>query len=67
VIAQKIVKKVLWLENLDDPFSFGKRLQSHPSGDIRFRIGDYRVIAVVDKKTKSIIITAIGHRREIYR
>lgn len=33
----------------------------------RFRQGDYRIIYSVDDGKKSIIITKIGHRREVYR
>jgi mRNA interferase RelE/StbE len=36
-------------------------------GDARFRIGDYRAVAVIDEKKHFIAIAAVGHRREIYR
>ncbi len=33
----------------------------------RLRIGDYRIIYQVDKKSKTIVIHHIRHRREVYR
>ena len=32
----------------------------------RLRVGDYRIVFSVDKQTKQICISAVGHRREIY-
>jgi mRNA interferase RelE/StbE len=40
-----------------------KRLQGRPES--RLRVGDWRVIFVVEGDT--LIVTEIGHRREIYR
>jgi mRNA interferase RelE/StbE len=33
----------------------------------RFRIGDYRAICEVKDELVTVIVIAIGHRREIYR
>jgi mRNA interferase RelE/StbE len=34
---------------------------------VRIRIGDYRVLYEVDPTTNIVTITAIGHRRDLYR
>jgi mRNA interferase RelE/StbE len=34
---------------------------------LRTRVGDYRIIYVVDDRSRMITIAEIGHRREIYR
>ncbi len=65
--AKRIVRKLLWFEKQRDPVSFAKALMDSESGDVRFRIGDYRAVAVVRAQKKLIIIVAIGHRREVYR
>ncbi|MDI9408491.1 MAG: type II toxin-antitoxin system RelE/ParE family toxin [Candidatus Pacebacteria bacterium] len=57
-----------------------ERLTSHPNpvvlsspvvGDYkglsRFRVGDYRLLAVINEIDKIITISDIGHRREIYK
>ena len=33
----------------------------------RVRVGDYRIIYSVDDTTITIIVLAIGHRRDVYR
>lgn len=64
--VKRIVRKLQWLNKLPDPAVKAKKLTNFKNGDLRFRIGDYRMIGVVDK-IKIIIIVKIGHRREIYR
>jgi mRNA-degrading endonuclease RelE of RelBE toxin-antitoxin system len=34
---------------------------------VRFRVGDYRAIVVVDHARKRIEIVRIGHRSDVYR
>jgi len=65
--AKRLVKKLIWLANLDNPLALAKPLTNAKIGDFRFRFGDYRAIAVVNEAKKTIAIAAIGHRREIYR
>lgn len=33
----------------------------------RIRVGDYRIIYQVDNEEKTVLITKIGHRREVYK
>ena len=50
----------------DNPFSVtAKRLKGRQ--EFRLRVGDYRVLYVVEHKSRSVTISAIGHRREVYR
>lgn len=65
-IAKHILKKLVWFEQQTNPIRFAKHLREFMAGDLRFRIGDYRVIAVVHQKEKKIEIIKIGHRRNIY-
>lgn len=67
VIAKRILKKLRWLTAQADPLRHGKQLSDTAIGDVRFRIGDYRVIMTLDEKKKQILIVAIGHRRDIYK
>jgi mRNA interferase RelE/StbE len=32
----------------------------------RLRVGDYRVIYIIDDSTRKILITRIAHRRDVY-
>lgn len=60
-----------WIEknlvDCGDPRSHGKPLMANRSGQWRYQIGDYRVIAEISDQTITILVLNIGHRREIYR
>jgi mRNA interferase RelE/StbE len=66
VIAKRVVKKLQWFARQSNPLQFAKPLRQSAAGDYRFRIGEYRAIAIIRLKQR-IEITAIGHRNEIYR
>ena len=59
-----------WIEkNLvgcTDPRLHGKGLTSNRSGQWRYRVGDYRLIADISDETVTILILNIGHRKEMY-
>ena len=63
-IQVRISKAILALEN--NPFPTGCKKLKNRDG-FRSRVGDYRVLYLVDTKAKKIVIGAIGHRREVYR
>ncbi len=59
-----------WIEkNLvgcENPRIHGKGLTSNHSGEWRYRVGDYRLIADIQDERVVILMLHIGHRREIY-
>lgn len=64
--ARRIIQKLLWWQEQGDPLHFAKPMHQPASGDVRFRVGDYRLVALVNKTMKRIEIVKIGHRREVY-
>ena len=48
-----------------DPLIFAKRIVGSHTPAYRFQIGDYRVI--FDWEGNRLLITKVGHRREVYR
>jgi len=64
--AKKIVAKV---KNylIQDPVKLGTPLKGNLKGLYRYRIGEYRVIYVIDQAEKKIIILKVNHRRKIYK
>ena len=63
--TQKKIKS--YLENiLDNPRSRGKMLQANRSGQWRYRIGDYRLICIIEDKELIILALTVGHRRDVY-
>jgi len=55
------------LEDDTDPRQFGKGLSANVSGQWRYRIGDYRLIAEIEEEKITILILTVGHRSEIYK
>ncbi len=64
ILLQKWLKKNL--ENCIDPRLHGKPLTADRSGQWRYRIGKYRVIADILDQELIILVLEVGHRREIY-
>lgn len=54
------------LQNCEDPRRMGKGLTSNRSGQWRYRIGDYRLIADIQDERVTILLLEVGHRRSIY-
>ncbi len=54
------------LENCENPRIYGKGLTADRSGEWRYRIGDYRMIAKIDDGKIVVLVLNIGHRRDIY-
>jgi mRNA interferase RelE/StbE len=49
-----------------EPMFFGKPLQHNLSGLRRLRVGDWRVIYLIDAARHTVVITAIDHRKDVY-
>lgn len=50
----------------DDPRPAGAVKLSGREG-YRLRVGDYRVLYRVDDERREVLVTRVGHRREVYR
>ena len=55
------------LEGCTNPRSQGKGLTDNLSGQWRYRIGDYRIIADISDETITILVLSIGHRKDVYK
>ena len=59
-----------WIKkNLDgctDPRVHGKGLTANRSGEWRYRVGDYRILAQINDETITILVLSIGHRKNVY-
>lgn len=65
--GKRIVQKLVWWQKQKDILKQAKTLKESKAGDLRFRVGDYRLIAIINGAQKRIEVVKIGHRREIYR
>lgn len=69
----KIIQKRIYhflestLAKIENPRMLGSALRGKFSKYWKYRIGDYRIICRIEDMPPTILILAIGHRREIYR
>ena len=67
--TQKIIKA--WLDknlmNCTDPRIHGKGLTSNRSGQWRYRVGDYRILAEIQDGRLVLVLIDIGRRSRIYK
>ena len=66
--TQQMIKSwiVKYLQNCEDPRAHGKGLTANKSGQWRYRIGDYRLLCLIQDKELLILALTVGHRRDIY-
>ena len=66
--VQRIIKT--WIDknlmNCDDPRVHGKALTANRSGQWRYRVGDYRILAEIQDNKLVLILIDVGHRKDIY-
>ena len=66
--TQRIIKA--WIEknliNCENPRIHGKALTANMSGQWRYRVGDYRILAEIHDNKLVLILVDVGHRRDIY-
>lgn len=60
-----------WIEkNLigcENPRQHGKGLTANRSGQWRYRVGNYRLLAEIQEEKIVILILSVGHRSEVYQ
>ena len=65
-VCRRIVERINWLNANPDILRL-EALKDDLSGLYKLHVGDYRVIYEILHEEQTLIIHAIGHRREIYR
>jgi len=51
----------------DDPRRLGKALHGDLAGLWRYRVGDYRIVVVIEDAIVTVVVTDVEHRSSIYR
>lgn len=54
------------LDGCENPRQHGKGLTANRSGQWRYRVGDYRLLADIQDSKIVILILHVGHRSEVY-
>jgi mRNA interferase RelE/StbE len=65
VAARRILKAIDKLAQ--DPRPSGCKQLKGGAGELRIRVGDFRVVYDVNDAEVVILVLRVGHRREIYR
>jgi mRNA interferase RelE/StbE len=50
-----------------DPRQFGKALHGDRGDLWSYRVGDHRIICMIEDQRLVVVVVTVGHRREIYR
>ena len=68
-IAQPTLRRIAKaIDNLGNaPRPSGATALRGESGLLRIRVGDYRIIYSIDDTVLTVLVVAIGHRREVYQ
>ena len=51
----------------DDPRRFGKPLRGDKKGLWRYRVGNYRIICLLEDEKMIVLILRIAHRSHVYK
>jgi mRNA interferase RelE/StbE len=49
-----------------DPRRFGHALTHDLKGLWRYRVGDYRIVALIEDDRFVVLVVTVGHRRDVY-
>ena len=63
-VYNRIIKRIISLGNNPRPLGAKKLLGQK---GYRIRVGDYRILYIIDEKEKKVEIVSIAHRKEVYR
>lgn len=62
---QKFIESRLQKDN--DPHGLGEAYTGPLKGYWKYRIGDYRLVCDIQDQTRTILVVAIGDRKDVYR
>jgi mRNA interferase RelE/StbE len=64
-IAKRIAQKIAWIATNADTLAHAM-MTGEWHGFYRYRVGDYRIIYLLDSEERWLEIVLIGHRRDVY-
>ena len=62
-----LIKRAIEEKLIPDPVKYGTPLRRNLKGLMKLRVGDYRIIYSVKKKTITVFVIKIGHRKQVYK
>jgi mRNA interferase RelE/StbE len=64
-VAKRIIRKLAWLTENAETVGH-EMLTGQWHGYFRWRVGDYRILYILDHEERLIDVALIGHRSDIY-
>ena len=64
---QRIVDFLKKLGSCQNPRQTGKALRGDKKALWRFRVGHYRLICSIEDASMTVLVLALGHRKDIYK
>ena len=61
------LQKAIETKLMVDPIQFGLPLKKNLKGLMKLRVGNYRIVYSIQKKTVMVFVIKIGHRKEVYK
>ena len=61
------LQKAIETKLMVDPIQFGLPLKKNLKGLMKLRVGNYRIVSSIQKKTVMVFVIKIGHRKEVYK
>lgn len=55
------------LENTKDPTQFLVPLKYGKKGQVKYRLGKYRILCVLEEKVYIVLAISLRHKRDIYK
>ena len=65
--TERFEKEFKHLVGCENPRAKGKGLTANRSGQWRYRIGDYRLICLIQDNELVILALTVGHRSDVYK
>lgn len=62
-----IINFLLKLEKKSNPRDTGRALKGELGLFWRYRVGDYKIICKIEDEMITVLVLAIGHRKEVYK
>ena len=61
------LQKAIETKLMVDPIQFGLPLKKNLKGLMKLRVGNYRIVYSIQKRTIMVFVIKIGHRKEVYK
>ena len=63
---QYIIRRAIEEKLMVDPLKYGLPLKRNLKGDMKLRVGDFRIIYSISKNTVTVHVLKIDHRKDVY-